>query len=238
MLREFVDRILELKQEPIIKMEGVSYLADTGKVLTPLSPASLKFLTLTGFLDYIRAGKELDCQRAFFAIHILSPVCVDVISQADALYRHREVAAQAVLNLASPTFGNWMDQEAFSVFLQTEFVATEARAALLRGVGLLEAEDVRTSKDDGVTQTVSARKGIVLRERKEVPSPVTLAPFRTFREVAQPESIFVLRIRESTGGVQLALFPSDGNSWVLEAIGNIKEWLKANLGDLDIPVLG
>ena len=238
MLREFLDRLLELKRDPVTMVAGVPYWTEGGGPVAPLCPSPLKFSTLTGFVDYAIAGKVWDCQRAFFAVHILSPVAVDLISQSDAIHRHREIPACAFLNMAQPKFGEWLDQDQFSIFLQTEFFATQGRAELLRGVAVLDAEDVRTSKDDGVTQIVSARKGIVMRERQWVSNTVSLKPYRTFREVEQPSSLFLVRVRESGGRMQIAIFPSDGNSWTLEAIKNIREWLKEKLVELEIPVLG
>nr|ABP73607.1 hypothetical protein [Bacillus thuringiensis] len=61
-----------------------------------------------------------------------------------------------------------------------------------------------------------------------VPNPVSLQPYRTFVEVAQPESDFIFRMKD---GPRCSLYEADGGAWKLEAIKNIKEYLNAELAD-------
>jgi hypothetical protein len=65
-----------------------------------------------------------------------------------------------------------------------------------------------------------------------IPNPVKLSPFRTFIEVEQPESLFVLRGRK---GPQWALFEADGGLWKIKAIQNIKNWLEKK--ELNVPII-
>ena len=83
--------------------------------------------------------------------------------------------------------------------------------------------------DNGVTQTVSVQSGISLAGTKKIPNPVSLAPFRTFVEVEQPESLFILRVTDGRSGPELALFEADGGAWRLAAINSIKDWLQEQL---------
>src|SRR5437870_4623366 len=87
---------------------------------------------------------------------------------------------------------------------------------------------------DGFSQTVTVKAGITRVEKAIVPNPVTLIPFRTFREVEQPSSSFILRL---TGGEKpkAALFEADGGQWKLEAIKNIKAFFDGK--DLNIPII-
>jgi len=54
-------------------------------------------------------------------------------------------------------------------------------------------------------------------------------PFRTFLEVAQPESEFILRL---DGSGQINLIGADGGAWKLEAVRNIAAYFEEKLGDL------
>lgn len=56
-----------------------------------------------------------------------------------------------------------------------------------------------------------------------------LKPYRTFNEVDQPESEFLLRLSEG-GGV--ALYEADGGAWKLQARRNVAEYLKNALANL------
>jgi len=116
------------------------------------------------------------------------------------------------------------------VALQTLFVETPERAQVLAIVGNLKEEQVRQSDDDGITQTVTGRAGIVLGKDVKIPNPVSLRPYRTFREVEQPESKFVLRLTQGKEGeLPCALFEADGGAWKLEAMLKIRTYLAGAL---------
>jgi len=51
--------------------------------------------------------------------------------------------------------------------------------------------------------------GVAAVENINLPNTVTLKPFRTFAEVSQPESEFVLRLKE---GNRVGLFEADGGA--------------------------
>ena len=63
----------------------------------------------------------------------------------------------------------------------------------------------------------------------EVRPYVNMQPFRTFREVEQPESVFLLRL---DGNGNVGLFEADGGVWKLEATRNISAYFEQKLADL------
>lgn len=68
-----------------------------------------------------------------------------------------------------------------------------------------------------------------MKEGKGVKPIVKLKPYRTFSEVEQPESEFLVRL--SDGG-RVALYEADGGAWKLQARRNVADYLKENLADL------
>jgi len=86
-----------------------------------------------------------------------------------------------------------------------------------------------TSDGNGVTQTVEARQGVALNAVVEIKPRVMLRPFRTFLEVEQPESEFLLRVDPDEG---IGFFEADGGIWKLEAKKNIADYFLKNMGDL------
>lgn len=58
---------------------------------------------------------------------------------------------------------------------------------------------------------------------------IQLQPFRTFLEVPQPESEFLLRVDPNEG---IGFFEADGGVWKLEAKRNIADYFEKNLKDL------
>ena len=80
--------------------------------------------------------------------------------------------------------------------------------------------------DDGLTQRVTARAGVTRREVVDLPNPVTLRPFRTFMDIEQPASLFVLRLNAGQDGEQptVSLTEADGGAWKNQVIASIKEF--------------
>ena len=71
-----------------------------------------------------------------------------------------------------------------------------------------------------------------------VPNPVLLTPYRTFRDIVQPASLFVVRVKAGpSGGLpQVGLFEADGGAWKLTATDRLKVWLTEAL-PTDVAVL-
>lgn len=70
---------------------------------------------------------------------------------------------------------------------------------------------------------------VALNAVVEIKPRVMLRPFRTFLEVEQPESEFLLRVDPDEG---IGFFEADGGIWKLEAKKNIADYFLKNMGDL------
>jgi hypothetical protein len=138
----------------------------------------------------------------------------------------RDVIITHVQAKTSFTFERWYEAEEFNIKLQSVFVQNEDRDIMLKVVGNIKEEDVRTVGDNGVSQSVTAKVGVATVGQVEVPNPVALMPFRTFVEVEQPESNFIFRMQN---GPRCALFEADGGAWKVQAMKNIKDYLLAAL---------
>jgi hypothetical protein len=190
-------------------------------------PAALVVHTLTGLAEYVRGNiDKLDCSCV---LHVVDPMRVDYVGASEGYHRQRFTFAQAEGYVRSNfAFGQFYDLERFNIALQSQFEDYGDRAEVLRIIGNVEDTQVRTQRDDGVGQNVTVKSGIGL-EVAAVPNPVSLAPFRTFPEVAQPESRFVLRLRKGANGIEAALFEGDGGAWKVEAIKRVRTWLNGEL---------
>jgi len=99
----------------------------------------------------------------------------------------------------------------------------------LQFVSSVTEEGGARAVDDGVTQTVTMKRGAKLG-LEGMPNPVTLAPYRSFREIEQVESKFLLRYRD----VKFALFDVEGNAWQYEAVRRVAEYLCGKLTGVTI----
>lgn len=89
-------------------------------------------------------------------------------------------------------------------------------------------------EDDGITQRVAVKQGVMLKVETNLRPIVNLATYRTFLEIDQVLSTFVFRARVQGDAVQLALFEGDGGRWKISAIAAIKIWLEDKMAALSI----
>lgn len=113
--------------------------------------------------------------------------------------------------------------------LRSLCIPNEGTAYLLDLLSRMTNENSVSTNDNGVTQTVEARQGVALNALVEIKPRVMLRPFRTFLEVEQPESEFLLRVDPDEG---IGFFEADGGIWKLEAKKNIADYFLKNMGDL------
>ena len=123
----------------------------------------------------------------------------------------------------------WLDHETAVIQLQSMFIPNEDTAYLLSLLSSISKDSKVTTTDNGVTQTVEARKGVALMGNVQIKPRVTLRPFRTFLEIEQPESEFILRLDDDG---EINLIGADGGAWKLEAVRNIAAYFETQLKDL------
>lgn len=200
------------------------------------TPAALSVTTLTAIADYLKSNVDKHDMPGLLC-HVESPSCVSLCSALVGDFDDRKYFMRAKLDQLQLRLNTFMDGESFNILLQSCFVEPEdPLKATDRGLVLAYAANVTESVegntlDDGVTQQVTVRKGIVGKGVDTLPNPVTLRPFRTFVEVEQPASKFVFRAKE---GPHFALIEADGGAWKSEAMRNIKTWLEMSVEGLNV----
>lgn len=240
---DFVTAIRDLADEASpARTQEIHGRVYTDKALTEVAqpkipePATLVVHTLTGLADYIEANKD-SLPLSDYALHVVDPGRVDLVSRAQGVYqqRFRYITAQNLDRFAGFrgfAFGSFMEPEDLIIALMALFEDGGDKATVLKILGNLDDEEVKTRQDDGVTQKATVRSGVTVRENVAIPNPVTLAPFRTFPDVgSQPQSAFVFRLQK---GPRAALFEADGGGWKNTAIEKVAAWLRARVPDLTV----
>ena len=212
------------KKEAIIELDqGTFSRVSLNRVTEPVA-SKLTVSTLTGLVDYIKTN--VDHLEGKLLIQVKSPEEVALYSPLNAdREREKYVSAEAILP-NNVVYERFLDTERFNIMLQSAFVNNKDKEILLKYTGLIQDDAVKTIGDDGVSQQVTVKTGEASVGQAVVPNPVTLAPFRTFPEVEQPESKFIFRMKE---GPSAALFEADGGAWRNKAILNIKAYLEKEL---------
>lgn len=223
---------MEQLREAMEHFEELVKRADAPQVLeicekTYVNPVQAR--TLTALMDYME-----HCSQEFpgrMIIHIADPTHVRLLSELDA-ERERETLFETEAETSAFRFGEWYDQENFMIALQANFQANNDLAAVLKLAGNIVSKNDQTYSDDGTTQVATMTIGVATKVDAIVPNPVTLIPFRTFQEVAQPESAFVFRIGERGGTPAFKLIEAEGGLWKMTAVNAIKDYIYDILGSL------
>lgn len=223
--RDALEYLSEQGQPEIIEVNGQQYATHQLYEVVEPTPEPLVVRNLSGLIDYLKS--EFD-KQAPLLVHLVSPTQVTVVSSYNNDYARKEIIKAEAL-LPEYRFGSYYEAEDFIIKLQSGFVANEDRAKLLKVVGNVKEENVRSIGDDGVSQSVTAKTGVATVEDVKVPNPVLLAPYRTFVEVIQPESAFVFRMKN---GPLAALFEADGGAWRNAAIDAVATYLVEKLSEL------
>lgn len=206
------------------------------------SPAPLVIGTLTGIVDYLATNVDgLELKNLIVHVKDFGTVELRGKVEAEAVKYRRATFLTASTAMCGPVpfkFGEYVDAESFFIGLQAGFVQDDAREGLLKFIASIRENNVRETVDDSVSQTVNLAGGVTLVGEARIPNPVVLRPFRTFRELEQPASRFVLRAQAGGPGgkPKLGLFEADGAAWKLTAVTSTAAWLAAKFTEKSISV--
>lgn len=246
MLSDFVEKLVEMSND-YCELDGRQFSTRKLYPICPAQPDSLRVHTLEGIVEYYEPPLEKaddtddddERRREYPApafAHVEDYRTVHLVSAQYGAEKQRDRFVTAQAYEIKHRFGENLSLEAFIVWLQSCFVQDENAKAVLRVVGNIEQSATAEYVDDGVTQRVTARAGVTRREIVDLPNPVELRPYRTFPDIEQPASRFILRITPGKDGEEprCALHEADGGAWRNQAVRNIKLYLNDN----EVPVIG
>lgn len=224
MLKEFVEKI------ELMALKSNLITLENGRVMSayPLNPVKepevecLRCHTLTAIKDYIGS---IDGNPNMM-VHVKDWNTVRLIGQVFGHERQRDCFVESKSYDIEHLFDCSVRLEQFIVYIQSSFVQDDTTAAILKILGNVVQGKEAEYADDGLTQRVTTRAGVTRREVVDLPNPVTLRPFRTFMDIEQPASLFVLRLKAGRDGEQptVSLTEADGGAWKNQAIASIKEF--------------
>lgn len=240
MLTELVNRILELNDPQFVEINGRDYTNQSLDMIPEPMPVALKVQTLETIPTYIAECDYFDSEDDIF-IHVEDfntvSVFADLVEKTNQRPKYLECSFHMDRDSIAVTGSiEYMDIERFIINLRTNFIQTNALAEVIRLVGNVKDENIKTVADDGISQQVTVNSGVGRLDAVVIPNPVRLQPYRTFLEIEQPESLFLLRMRQGINGdmPECALFQADGGMWKLEAVKRIKAWLNDKISGTTI----
>ncbi len=231
----FIRKITDLAPPTVLETEHGFQVSDKKLHVVPeLCAEPLDVSSLSAVVSYVTEDSKMDeinSDGPGLIVHIKSHQLVEVISPLHTTYRSREIYLAATAFPTAFNFGRFMNVEEFIVGLQALFVQDDNTRDILKVVGNLSVKAEHKTMDDGVSQSVTAKVGVARVEDVILPNPIELRPFRTFPEIEQPSSLFVLRIVKGDDGAKCGLFEADGGLWKVKAMGSINKELCSSLPD-------
>jgi len=235
--KETIDRLLALAVPNEIDLGDRKYVDKNMHLLAP--PVALTFpcSTLQGLVDLLDEEFEDAKAGADLLVHIESPTEVSLVARKSDEYGRRNVIATATYPKGCTPFpfGAFLNPENFIIACQQGFQRVKVENDdgtfakdldyVLGIASKITSDSTVDHDDDGVTQRIAVKQGVTLKTDVALKSRVTLAPWRTFAEIDQVLSTFILRSRVYNEGPQLALFEGDGGRWRIDAVAAIKAWL-------------
>ena len=228
MLKEFAQYLQSLKDNQTYDIYGQIYSDHDLVRIKPYipHPSEISVTGLDSICKLVRNELEKISNLPLF-IRVDGPRNVRVFSTFAQDYS-RDVLYEATCDV--PDFRDgFREYEKAIIELRSKFSPGEGVDYLLDLLSKISKDSGVTTKDNGVSQQVEAKSGIALKAMVNVRPRISLRPYRTFLEVEQPESEFILRL-DDDGNV--GLFEADGGMWKLDAKSKVAHYLEQSMSDL------
>ena len=223
--REFIEKIEDMTGPKIVETAQGAFSDKRLYRIEDRLVDTTKLSSLSGLVTMMK--QEMNSYDKPLFVRVVSPEQVDVLGTVRCdMQRERPYVAYAKFN--SFDFDSYMSIENMIINLKSRFAPTEDRDYLVQLLGNITDQQSVQTKDDGITQSATVKSGIQLVGEQRIKPIVTLKPYRTFLEVEQPESEFLIRLKDG----RAALFEADGGAWEREAVKNVADKLRELLADV------
>lgn len=229
MTREAMEKIEQLTQPIIKEVDGHNYAITAGGITeikpVPDMPDPLALTSLDALVKLVRT-EALNIAKYINPIYITvpDPTLVKCFGQPDPNLGETRLTYYHAKATDVPGWEKetTMSFEAAMIALRTRFEHTTDTDYALKLLSEITTGAKVTFNDNGIATTVVTQKGIALQGNESIRPIITLKPFRTFQEVEQPASEFLIRITDR--GIKF--IEADGGMWRLAARKIIKAWLE------------
>lgn len=230
-LSQAIEKIAELaiKGEKNFETHVINGDTYVNQQLHKVKPDQCEILALSSLCALVDfTVTTIDTSKEQFAMPLIIRVSYDTIKLQSSLDNNMDRNTIAVVNPILPRiyFDQWISMEEFIIQLQTCFVETPNKMTLINIVSQMTDETKVTRTDDGLGQKVTVTKGTGLKEATSFPPIVKLVPYRTYQEVDQVETMYLIRVKD---GGELKIIEADGGAWKSEAQRRVSVYLRNEL---------
>jgi len=229
MIRDAINKIEEMAAPITYQIGDKTFASDDLVEIRPIvdSPSQVSLFSLDGIVKMIVSEAKKLPSPIFIQIKAYNEVRAFSTYGDDRFTRHE--LCKATPNDIPGFKEGWWSYEQAMIALRSIFEQTDDTEYLLGLLSKITDENSVTTEDNGLSQSVQVRQGIQMVGRETVKSRVKLRPYRTFLEIQQPESEFLVRVKE---GGQIGLFEADGGMWKLGAREGIRDYFTKELATM------
>lgn len=232
MLKEFIEHIQRTTQPLVREISGAVFAISAEGEVNEIRPTidhpdTLPLHSLDALVKLVRT----EATKAASPLYITIPnhLTVRCFGQPDAGGRFfRQVYYEA----HATDVPGWDEKvqlgfEEAQIAMRTRFQETNDTIYALKLLSDICCGAKVVYNDNGIATTVTTQKGVALQSNEQIRPIITLKPYRTFQEVEQPESIFLIRVNERG----ISFTEADGGMWKLKARQIVKEFLEKELSE-------
>lgn len=231
MLQKFIEHIQKTTQPLITEVNGsifrVTSDGDAKELLpTIFHPDTLPLNSLDALVKMVKTEAPRYTKAPLY-ITIPDHLKVQCFTQPDPEERYFR---QFFYEVNATDVPGWAEKitlgfEEAQIALRTRFQETPDTLYAMKLVSDISLGAKVVYNDNGIATTITTQKGVALQTNEQIRPLVKLRPYRTFQEVAQPESIFLIRVSDRG----ISFIEADGGMWRLAARETVKKFLEEKL---------
>lgn len=230
MLKEAIEKIETMAQPQIVQHEDHLFVVDQDGAYVQIVPEQLHIVSrqLTSLDALVKMVRREGLQ-------IADPLFITIPRIDEAMCFGSPGADNRRPNLytvRATDVPGWessvqMGFEEAIIAMRTRFQPSTDSEYVLQLLNNISTGSKVTFNDNGVATTVVTSQGVSLATSTNIRPIVNLRPYRTFQEVDQPESPFLIRVSERA----IRFIEADGGMWKLTARQTVKAFLEEALAD-------
>lgn len=230
MLKAAIEKIQELCAPNLFQIDGNNFLADKAGGYTEVKPdlEMVENIHLSS-LDAMVAFVKTEAVKNHDAVYITIPDHKTVKCFTHP-YTGLRMNREYLYTADATDVPGWGEKvtlpfEEAIIALRTRFQPTNDTEYALKLLSDITTGSKVTFNDNGVATSVVTKRGIDLQSNTTIRPIISLRPYRTFQEVDQPASEFLIRINERN----ITFIEADGGMWKLAARNTVKAYLEQAL---------
>lgn len=231
MLKEFLEHLQKTTQPLITNVNGSTFRitsdGDCEELLpTIFHPDTLDLNSLDALVTMVRT----EATERDVPLYITVPDCKTVRCFGQSGSYEDRCFRQVYYEAHATDVPGWEPKVALGfeeaqIALRTRFQETADTIYTMKLVSDISLGAKVIYNDNGIATTVTTQKGVALQTNEQIRPLVKLRPYRTFQEVEQPESNFLIRVNDRG----ISFIEADGGMWKLAARETIKKYLEGRL---------